>query len=79
MDRETIHTWIGLLFRLICGRLIDNATNMCIGYMAGWTVSHWADEILLGFSSGRSNAIGLQNLAETLYLYWALVAGQTQQ
>jgi hypothetical protein len=52
---------------------------MCIGYMAGWTVSHWADEILLGFSSGRSNAIGLQNLAETLYLYWALVAGQTQQ
>jgi hypothetical protein len=35
--------------------------NMRIGYMAGWTVSHWAYGILFGFSSGRNNAIGQQN------------------
>jgi hypothetical protein len=50
-----------------------------IGYMAGWTVSHWADVMLFGFSSGRSNANGQQILTETIYLYRALVAGRTKQ
>jgi hypothetical protein len=52
---------------------------MRIGNMAGWTFRHWADEMLLGFSSGRSYAIGPQILTKTFYLYQALVAGQTEQ
>jgi hypothetical protein len=46
--------------------------------MAGWTCSHWAKEILLGFSSGRSNAIGQQILTEKVYLYRALVTRRTK-
>ena len=34
------------------------ATNMRIGNMAGLTGSHWADEMLLGFSSGGRKLIG---------------------
>jgi len=49
-----------------------------LGNMAGRTYSHWAEEMLLGFSSGRSNAIEQRNLTETFYLYRALVARQTK-
>jgi len=54
------------------------AGNIRIGYMAGLKVSHWAEVMLLGLSSGRRNAIGQQILTETLYLYQTLVAGQTK-
>jgi hypothetical protein len=37
--------------------------------MAGRTINHWADAMLLGFSSSRSNAIEKHNLTETFYLY----------
>jgi hypothetical protein len=49
---------------------------MRIGNMAVSTVSHWAEGMLLGFSSGGSKAIWQRNLTETLYLYRALVAGR---
>jgi hypothetical protein len=29
-----------------------------LGYMAGWNFSHWAKEILFGFSSGGSKSNG---------------------
>ena len=32
----------------------------CIGYMAGWTIHHWAEAMLLGFNSSKHNAIGQQ-------------------
>ena len=40
----------------------QNAPNIRIGYMAGWTINNWAKGMLMGFSSGRSNAIGQKNL-----------------
>jgi hypothetical protein len=55
------------------------AANMRIGYMAGWTSSHWAAGMLLGGSSSGRKSIGQDILPETFYLYRALVAGQTQQ
>jgi hypothetical protein len=46
--------------------------------MAGGTGSHWADEVLLGFSSSGRKTIEQYILPETFYLYWALVARQTK-
>jgi hypothetical protein len=42
------------------------AANMRIGYMAGWTSSHWADVMLLGSGSSGRNSIGQYFLTETL-------------
>jgi len=51
---------------------------MCIGYIAGLKVSHWADVMLLGCGSSGRNSIRQYILPETFYLYRALIAGQTQ-